>query len=116
MARLIRTCVGIRRFSSAVIVVIACSGLLGSSGCGDKPSEEQCAKLVDHMIELEIQAAGTTKLPDDMRADIDKQRRELQEYLRKQSIEKCLESLPTSVVECGLAAKDRDQRAACEQD
>ena len=113
MMRLLATC---RRFGCAHAVAVVLFLALFVSGCGDTPTEEQCGKLVDHMIELEIQAAGTAKLPDEMRADIDKQRNDLKEYLRKQSIDKCVETLPLSVVECGLAAKDRDQRAACEQD
>ena len=87
----------------------------GAFGCSDTPTKAQCTKLVDHIIDLEIKAAGTDKLPAQMKADLDKQRQELKEYVRESSVKKCVESLPLSVVECGIAAKTLEERAACEK-
>ena len=60
-------------------------------------------------IDRELDAFGA------MKADLEKQRKELKDYVRKQAVDKCLESLPLSVVECGIAAKNLDERAACEK-
>ena len=100
--------------AALLIAVVSLTGAL-LSGCSDKPSEEQCTSLVDHIIELEIKAAGTDKLSAEMKADLDKQRTQLKDYLRKQAVETCLESLPTAVVECGLEAKSLAAYAECEK-
>ena len=97
--------------------LISLLGLAGSAlpACSNRPSEEQCSKLVSHIIELEFQAAGTSKLPEDMKASVEKQKKDVEEYLGQQAIDRCKESLPLAVVECGLAAKTLDERAACDQ-
>ena len=96
----------------ASFLMCAGSGLLA---CSNKPTEEQCTTLVNHLIDLEVQAAGTGKLPEQMKADVEKQKQEIAEYVGKEAVAKCLESLPLSVVKCGIAARTLEEHAACDK-
>jgi hypothetical protein len=86
-----------------------------SAGCGDKPTQADCEKLLDHVIEIEMSASGSDTLTPDMKADIDKQKRQLRDYLKKQFLEQCLDKTPGAVVKCGLKARDHQQLAACDK-
>lgn len=88
---------------------------LATAGCSDKPTEQDCKALLDRLVELELATAGTDKLSADMKADLDKQAKELREYLGGQFMERCLKETPVAVVKCGLKAKSKADYAGCEK-
>lgn len=81
--------------------------------CGDAPSKADCEKLLDHVIDLETQAAGATT--PEMKADLDKQKKAVADSMRTEFMETCLDKLPRSQVSCGLKAKTLDDLAGCDQ-
>jgi hypothetical protein len=89
------------------------------AGCSDAPSKEQCAKLLDHLIDLEIKAGGGSgEMTEEMKADLDKQRKAIAEFAQgegKAFMATCMDKTPKSVVECGLAAKTKEDVAKCDE-
>lgn len=92
---------------AALVIVLA--------GCSEKPSKEDCARLLDHIIDLEVRAAGTDKITPEMRADLDSQRKQVKDSMADKFLQRCEASVPVSVVTCGLAAKTPADYAACEK-
>ena len=82
-------------------------------GCGDKPSQGDCEKLLDHFIEIEVTAAGTDQLTPEMQADLDKQKKGVREQVKKAFMEQCTEKTPGSFVKCGLKARNAEALAKC---
>jgi hypothetical protein len=95
------------------IIVLAVS--LAAGGCSDKPTKQDCETLLDQVVELEIGAAGTGKLSAEMKADLDKQRKQIEEYLGGRFVERCLNDTPVAVVKCGLKARTKADYAACDE-
>jgi hypothetical protein len=95
------------------LLVLALS--LTAAGCSDKPTEKDCKALLDRVIDLEIGAAGTEKLSPEMKADLDKQRKQLEQYLGTSFMDRCLQDTPVAVIKCGLDAKTREDYAACDE-
>lgn len=87
---------------------------LAAAACGDKPSKKDCEALLDKVIDLEIAAAGTDKLPEDMKADLKKHREQLKDYLQEAFMKQCMDNTPAAVIKCGLAAGSMDEYAACD--
>ncbi|ACY19197.1 hypothetical protein [Haliangium ochraceum] len=90
--------------------------LLGSAmiGCSDTPSAEQCEKLLDHVVDLQLQEAGQGKeMPAEMRDAVKKQKDEVAGYVRESFMSQCTEELSSSFVECALAAKDATSYGNC---
>lgn len=98
------------------LVRVAIGSVLATAACKETPSKEQCDKLLAHLIDLEITAGGGDKLPDAMKADLEKQRAAIREYAVGQKfIETCTQKTPKKVVACGLEAKNADELAKCDQ-
>ena len=97
--------------NAALIAAIAAA----LAGCGDEPSKDDCEKLLDHMIDVEITAAGTDSITPEMKADIAKQKHELRAYLGQEFVKKCVNELPRSHVDCALNARTKADVAACEK-
>ncbi len=97
----------------ALALVLASTCLAPVVGCGNAPSQNQCEKLLDHVLELEAQAAGANT--PEMKADLDKQKKAVADFMRKEFLETCLEKLPRSQVNCGLEAKTKDELAKCDK-
>ena len=94
--------------SALCIVALICS-------CGaDRASEAECKAALNKIVDLEIEAAGTSHLSPDMKADIDKQRKKIRDHLRKPFMKQCRNDLPASVVRCRSKAKSKADLAACE--
>jgi hypothetical protein len=87
-----------------------------AAGCGGKPTESQCEALLAHVVDLEARESGGHKdLPADMRADLDRQRKELAAQVRDGFVQRCQSSLPATFVACGMQARTRAEYAACEK-
>lgn len=97
-------------------LAVAAAFALSIGGCGDTASKDDCKKLLDHIIQLEMNAAGTGNLTPDMKADIEDQKKQLTEYLESGFVDKCTKETPGSYVKCGLKAKDLDGLAACDKE
>jgi hypothetical protein len=97
-------------------VLALCGALgLGATGCGDGPSKDSCEQLLDHILEIEIRAAGTGQLTPEMKADLDAQKKEVKTNLQQPFMSQCLEKTPSRFVSCGLKAKSHEELAACER-
>ena len=88
-----------------------------ASACSDAPSKSDCEKLLDHMIEIQAKAGGGGgEMSDEAKAALEKQRKAVVEFAAGQKfIETCTEKTPKKVVECGLAARDLEAIAACDE-
>jgi hypothetical protein len=95
---------------------ILAAGLCLAAGCSDAPSKDQCEKLLDHLIELEMKAGGTdAELTPEMKDDLAKQKTQVVDFAVGQKfIETCTDKTPKKVVECGLAAKSAEDLAKCD--
>ncbi|MBP6630874.1 MAG: hypothetical protein KBG28_02090 [Kofleriaceae bacterium] len=89
--------------------------LAAAAGCGaDAPSAAQCGKLLDHLVELEIGAAGGGKgLTPEMQADLGKQKAAVLEAKGPEFTKKCSKEMPGPTVHCMLAAKSIDEAGKC---
>jgi hypothetical protein len=96
---------------------LAAAYALATGACSQAPSTEQCSKLLEHVIDLEIAGgSGATKLTDDMKKDLEIQRKKVVDYATQQKVfmETCTKKTPRRVVECGLKAKNDDDLAKCD--
>jgi hypothetical protein len=105
--RSIETCL----FSLLLSFVLIAAG----AGCGDKPSQGDCEKLLDHIIKVEVDQAGTDQLTPEMTADLEKQKKELRAHLKKQFMSQCMDKTPGAFVQCGLKARNSDELGACDK-
>lgn len=104
-----------RRLRTVVFAVALSIAGLGMTACGKGPTKGDCDKLLDHVIDIEINAAGGDKLTPEMKADLDNQKAELRKFLGKQFMDKCYEKTPKGFVACGLKAKTPEEFAACDK-
>lgn len=89
------------------LLIALCAVL--SSACSDKPSEADCDRLVEHMIDLELQAAEVSA------DESDETRAKIEADVGERSRRACLDNLPMSQVECGLAAETVADIARCDE-
>lgn len=98
------------------------ASLLTASACKKTPSKNQCDQLLAHLIEIEVVSGGAGKVPDslgaagkDMKGEVEQQKQAIRDYaIGQKFIESCTQGTPKAVVECGLAAKDAKELAACD--
>jgi hypothetical protein len=111
-----------RSFARQVARQVAPLALLaGLAACGDAPSEGDCKKLLEHLVELEV-AAGGARPPtegdqaaiDGARTELAKQKKAIVEGAASKFLEACIDKTPRSVVSCSLAAKTLDDVARCD--
>jgi hypothetical protein len=89
---------------------------LVAAGCSGGPSEAECGKALEHLIELEIQNAGGSKgLTEEMKADLQKQKAAVTEAQKSQFMEACVKKTPKAIVDCTLAAASIEQAAKCDE-
>lgn len=95
---------------------VAVGSVLVTAACKETPSKTQCEELLAHLIDIETASGGTDKVPEEMKADLEKQKKAIREYAVGQKfIETCTQKTPKKVVACGLAAKNADELAKCDQ-
>lgn len=102
----------------AIAKWIRCAGLglvcAAAVGCSDTPPPAQCEKLLDHLVELQLQEAGQSKeMPPAMKDALKKQKKEVAAYVREKFIAQCTEELPAAFVECALGARTTAEYADC---
>jgi len=87
--------------------------VLATAGCSEKASSDDCKALLDRVVEIEIQEAGTSHLSPAMKDDLDKQRKLVRDQLRDPFMSECQNDMPAAVVSCRLKAKTKADYAAC---
>lgn len=97
-----------------ILLAVCIAAALTCACGGDRASESECKAALDKIVDLEIAAAGTTRLSPDMKADLDKQRKKIRDHLREPFMKQCKNDLPASVVKCRIKAKSKADLAACE--
>lgn len=96
----------------ALLVAGACA-LAGA--CDDKPSKDDCEKLMSHLVDLELRSGGVGAVAGEGKDDTSRQRDQVLQFVRDtRFVETCTQKTPRSVVDCGLAVKSRDEIAACD--
>ncbi len=90
--------------------------VLGAVGCGDQPSKDQCAKLFEKVVDLEIKSGGgdSKDMTPEMKQDLERRRKEVIDQQSEKFISTCTSRTPKKVVECQLGAQDLDEYAKCE--
>ena len=82
--------------------------LLIAVGCKSGPSEDQCKKLLDHLVDLEFKKAGAAATSDAMKAEIAKNKTAITAAKTTEFIDTCTKKMAKSRVECALASNDVD--------
>jgi hypothetical protein len=77
---------------------------VGGAGCGKAPSEDQCKRLLDHIVDLELKKAGTAEGSAAAKADLEKLRAKVTEMRTADFLDVCTTKTSKSRVECGLEA------------
>jgi hypothetical protein len=90
-------------------------GALLAAGCGNAPSEEECKRLLEHLVDLEFKKAGTAGTGDAMKAELAKQKQTVSEARTGEFVEACSQKTAKSRVECALAATDLEAVRACDE-
>lgn len=96
------------------VLIIALSLVWLGAGCSDAPTEAECTKLLEHVLELETQAAGASATGD-AKKDLAKQKKAVADSIGKEFMDTCLERLPKKQVDCGLEAKTLEELAVCDK-
>jgi hypothetical protein len=99
--------------ATATAALLALAPLL--AGCGDAPSKKECEQLLDHVVELELEEAGTDGMSAEAKTDLEKQKQKLRDYVGKEFIDRCVKDLPKKHVSCGLKAANKEALAACDK-
>lgn len=75
-----------------------------AAACSKGPSEDQCKKLLDHIVELEFKKAGAAASTDTMKAELEKQKAAVAQAKSPEFMSACVDKASAARVECALAA------------
>jgi len=103
-----------RRAALALLALTASAGL--SAGCGDAPSRNDCQKLLEHLIDLEIASGGgkPEAETEEAKAQRVKFRKQIADGASEKFFEACVHKTPKAVVDCSIAAKTLEDAAKCD--
>ena len=85
------------------------------AGCEGGPSTQQCSDLLDHVIEIEVSAAGGDAVAEEREKDIEEQKTKLREYLGTEFVDTCKEKYSRERIECALEADSHEALAGCDE-
>jgi len=83
-------------------------------GCGKGPSEGDCKKLLEHLVDLEFKKAGATATTDQLKAELAKQKTAVVENKQSEFMSVCVDKTAKSRVVCALEATDLDAITKCD--
>src|SRR5689334_22496749 len=83
-------------------------GLLLAAACGKGPSDDECKKLLDHLVDLEFKKAGAAATSDAMKAELAKQKTAVSEAKANEFLDTCKKKMSKARVDCALAATELD--------
>jgi hypothetical protein len=93
--------------------LVLCS-LLALGACANTASSGDCEKLLDHIVDLEVAAAGAEGDTPEQSKDLDKQKKELKDAIKGDFMKQCTEQTPSSVVSCALKKKSLADLGECD--
>ena len=88
--------------------LVAALALLGSSACSQAPADGDCEKLLEHIVEIEV----NNGLADE--ADRTQHKIDLTAAARENFLERCTNELKAVQVTCTLKAKTSEEIEACD--
>lgn len=83
--------------------------LLALAACTEGPSTNQCTKLRDHLVELQVKEAGGGALTEAQQADV------VRHATKVRFMQTCSDKTTKALVECALAATTTDEARACDE-
>ena len=86
------------------------------AGCGSGPSDDQCKKLLDHLVDLEFKKAGVAATADSQKTALADQKAKVIEAKEADFMAACTDKTAKDRVECALTATDLDGVAKCDTD
>lgn len=95
-----------------------CAGGLGLGlvmACSSGPSEADCERLRNKLIDLEFAAMGAKAQSSEERSAIAKQKEETGEAVAERFKEACVSKTPQELVDCALAATSLEQVRVCDE-
>lgn len=91
-----------------------------AAGCNKGAGEDQCKKLMEHMLDLEIarsgaKGSGAEALPPEVTEKNAKQKTAALELKSAEFVTLCNEKIDKKRIECALAAKDFEALEKCDK-
>ena len=78
------------------------------AACGKGPSDDECKKFLDHLVDLEFKKAGAAATTDAMKQEIAKQKNTVTEGKRAEFMDVCKKKMSKARVQCAIAATELD--------
>lgn len=100
---------------ACLVSLVLVLGLALFAGCSDGPSQDQCKRLLDHMVSLESESGGGGAVSEEAKKNLEAQKKEMTDYLEKDFMKYCLEELPRPQVECALKARSLEAASKCDK-
>ncbi len=95
--------------SGRILVAVVAFIALAAPGCKNGPSDDQCKKLLDHMVDLEFKKGGAVASNDQMKAELLKQKQAaLVGKSADEFMKTCTSSFSKERVECALDKTELD--------
>lgn len=88
--------------------------VLLATGCKNAPSEDQCRRLLDHLVDLEFKKAGAAS-SDAVKSELAKQKQAVSEAKATEFVEACVKKTARARIECALASADLEGVARCDE-
>ena len=82
--------------------------LVFAAACGKGPSDDDCKKFLDHLVDLEFKKAGAAATTDAMKQEIAKQKNTVTEAKSAEFLDVCKKKMSKARVQCALAATELD--------
>ncbi len=98
---------------AALVLALACAG-----ACRHAPSDDQCAKLFDHFLDVEGDAATSGKFVEvtpPMAAAMEQQKARFRAAKGREFVDACTRELSASQVECAMTATSEAGMDDCAQ-
>jgi hypothetical protein len=85
--------------------------LVFAAACGNAPSDDDCKKFLNHLVDLEFKKAGAAATTDAMKSEISKQKDTVTQAKSAEFIDVCKKKMSKARVKCALAATELDGEA-----
>jgi hypothetical protein len=82
--------------------------LVFAAACGNAPSDDDCKKFLDHLVDLEFKKAGAAATTDAMKQEITKQKNTVTQAKSAEFLDVCKKKMSKARVKCALAATELD--------
>jgi len=82
--------------------------LVIAAGCGKGPSDGECKKFLDHLVDLEFKKAGAQANSDALKQQIASQKSAVTEAKQAEFLDVCKKKMSKARVQCALAATEID--------